>query len=110
MFHKQTLCSVLIQYQAEEAEKQIKAEFQRLHDVLTAEEAMRLKALSDEEGEKITAIHKLIESTEKDVVAMKELIDTIKKEMGNEDLPLLRVKKKKSLLSQCRFVSHECFT
>lgn len=90
MFHKQTLCSVLIQYQAEEAEKQIKAEFQRLHDVLTAEEAMRLKALSDEEGEKITAIHKLIESTEKDVVAMKELIDTIKKEMGNEDLPLLR--------------------
>ncbi|XP_042071837.1 tripartite motif containing 35-28 [Haplochromis burtoni] len=79
-----------IKYQAEEAEKQIKAEFQRLHDVLTAEEAMRLKALSDEEGEKIAGIQKLIESTEKDVVAMKELIDTIKKEMGNEDLPLLR--------------------
>lgn len=63
--------------------------------MLTAEEAMRLKALSDEEGEKIAGIQKLIESTEKDVVAMKELIDTIKKEMGNEDLPLLRVKKKK---------------
>lgn len=79
--------------------------------MLTAEEAMRLKALSDEEGEKIAGIQKLIESTEKDVVAMKELIDTIKKEMGNEDLPLLRVKKtNKSLLSQCRFVSHERFT
>lgn len=79
--------------------------------MLTAEEAMRLKALSDEEGEKIAGIQKLIESTEKDVVAMKELIDTIKKEMGNEDLPLLRVKNKnKSLLSQCRFVSHERFT
>lgn len=80
--------------------------------MLTAEEAMRLKALSDEEGEKIAGIQKQIESTEKDVVAMKELIDTIKKEMGNEDLPLLRVKKnkKKSLLSQCRFVSHERFT
>lgn len=63
--------------------------------MLTAEEAMRLKALSDEEGEKIAGIQKLIESTEKDVVAMKELIDTIKKEMGNEDLPLLRVKKNK---------------
>lgn len=62
--------------------------------MLTAEEAMRLKALSDEEGEKIAGIQKQIESTEKDVVAMKELIDTIKKEMGNEDLPLLRVKKK----------------
>lgn len=62
--------------------------------MLTAEEAMRLKALSDEEGEKIAGIQKLIESTEKDVVAMKELIDTIKKEMGNEDLPLLRVKNK----------------
>lgn len=63
--------------------------------MLTAEEAMRLKALSDEEGEKIAGIQKQIESTEKDVVAMKELIDTIKKEMGNEDLPLLRVKKNK---------------
>lgn len=63
--------------------------------MLTAEEAMRLKALSDEEGEKIAGIQKQIESTEKDVVAMKELIDTIKKEMGNEDLPLLRVKKTK---------------
>lgn len=82
--------------------------------MLTAEEAMRLKALSDEEGEKIAGIEKLIENTEKDVVTMKELIDTIKKEMGNEDLPLLRVKKqtnkKKSLLSQCRFLSHERFT
>lgn len=64
--------------------------------MLTAEEAMRLKALSDEEGEKIAGIQKQIESTEKDVVAMKELIDTIKKEMGNEDLPLLRVKKTKT--------------
>lgn len=82
--------------------------------MLTAEEAMRLKTLSDEEGEKIAGIEKLIENTEKDVVTMKELIDTIKKEMGNEDLPLLRVKKqtnkKKRLLSQCRFVSHERFT
>lgn len=64
--------------------------------MLTAEEAMRLKTLSDEEGEKIAAIEKLIENTEKDVVTMKELIDTIKKEMGNEDLPLLRVKKKQT--------------
>lgn len=79
-----------IKYQAGEAEKQIKAEFERLHQVLYAEEAMRLNALSDEEGEKIAAVQELIEITEKDIVSMKELIDTIKKEMGNEDLPLLR--------------------
>lgn len=79
--------------------------------MLTAEEAMRLKALSDEEGEKIAGIQKQIESTEKDVVAMKELIDTIKKEMGNEDLPLLRVKKtkKKSVITMSFCVSRALY-
>lgn len=79
--------------------------------MLTTEEAMRLKALSDEEGEKIAGIQKLIESTEKDVVAMKELIDTIKKEMGNEDLPLLRVKnkKKKSVITMSFCVSRALY-
>lgn len=79
--------------------------------MLTTEEAMRLKALSDEEGEKIAGIQKLIESTEKDVVAIKELIDTIKKEMGNEDLPLLRVKnkKKKSVITMSFCVSRALY-
>lgn len=86
----------MTQYQAGQAERQIKAEFERLHKVLVTEEALRLKALATEEEQKIAAIEELIENTNKDVVTLKELIDTLKKEMGNDDLPLLRVREDSS--------------
>lgn len=88
--HKFSNAVEYIKYQAGEAEKQIKAEFERLHEALTKEEVMRLNALAAEEEEKIAAIQKLITRTNKDIASLKELIDTLKKEMGNEDLPLLR--------------------
>lgn len=84
--------SCLTQYQAGQAEKQIKSEFERLHAALVTEEALRLKALATEEEEKIAAIQELVTTTNKDIVTLKELIDTLKKEMGNEDLPLLKVR------------------
>lgn len=80
-----------MQHQAGQAEVQIKAEFQRLHEVLVAEEKLRLEALATEEEQKLGAVQNLIEHTKKDIVALKELIDSLKKEMGNEDLPLLQV-------------------
>ncbi|XP_073342119.1 tripartite motif containing 35-28 [Pagrus major] len=88
--HKLNNAVEYIKYQAGQAEKQIKAEFERLHTALVTEEALRLKALAAEEEEKIAAIQELIANTNKDVVNLKELIDTLKKEMGNEDLPLLK--------------------
>lgn len=80
-----------MQHQAKEAERQIHAEFERLHKMLVTEEALRIQALATEEDQKIAAITELIETTTKDIVGLKELIDTLKKEMGNEDLALLRV-------------------
>lgn len=79
-----------IKYQAGQAEKQIKAEFERLHKVLVTEEALRLKALATEEEEQIAAIQEMIDRTNRDIEAMNELKENLKKEMGNEDLPLLR--------------------
>ncbi|XP_042346388.1 tripartite motif containing 35-28 [Plectropomus leopardus] len=79
-----------IKYQAGLAERQIKAEFERLHTALVTEEALRLKALASEEELKIAAIQELINNTNKDIEALNKLSDTLKKEMGNEDLPLLR--------------------
>lgn len=86
-----TLFSSSTQQQAGQAEAQIKEEFQRLREVLVKEETLRLEALAHEEEQKVGAIQKLIEHTKKDIVALKELIDSLKKEMGNEDLPLLQV-------------------
>lgn len=90
MTHKLSNAVEYIKYQAGQAEKQIKAEFVRLHEVLVTEEALRLKALATEEEQKIATIQDLIDNTNKDVVVLKELIESLKKEMGNEDLPLLR--------------------
>lgn len=59
--------------------------------MLVKEETLRLEALANEEEQKVGAVQKLIEHTRKDIVALKELIDSLKREMGNEDLPLLQV-------------------
>ncbi|XP_029359899.1 tripartite motif containing 35-28 [Echeneis naucrates] len=79
-----------IKSQAHQAEKQIKSEFDRLREMLNKEEMMRLNALAAEEEKKITTIHELVRETEDDIVALKQLIVTLKKEMGNEDLPLIK--------------------
>ncbi|XP_015254123.1 PREDICTED: zinc-binding protein A33-like [Cyprinodon variegatus] len=79
-----------IKHQAGEAEKRIKAEFERLHKVLVQEEAKRLEALSNEEQKKLEIMQRAIDMAEEDIVKMKELIETVKKEMGNEDLLLLK--------------------
>ncbi|XP_071382205.1 zinc-binding protein A33-like [Centroberyx affinis] len=79
-----------IKHQAGQAEKQIKMEFERLHKVLVTEEALRLKALATEEEQKIAIIEELIAKTGRDIASLTELIKTLQKEMGNEDLPFLR--------------------
>ncbi|XP_074509261.1 tripartite motif containing 35-28 [Sebastes fasciatus] len=79
-----------IKYQAEQAEKQVKAEFERLHEALVTEESLRLKALATDEEQKIAALNELIEKTNKDIIALNKLSDNLNKEMGNEDLPFLR--------------------
>ncbi|XP_053183439.1 tripartite motif containing 35-28 [Scomber japonicus] len=93
-YKKQTLklsnAAEYIKYQAGVAERQIKSEFERLHKVLVTEEVMRLQALACDEKEKLESIQSMIDKANRDTAALKELIDTLKKEMGNEDLALVR--------------------
>lgn len=84
-------CVNFTQYQAGEAERQIKAEFERLHRALVTEELRRLEVLACEEKEKLESINSAIEKANRDTKALQELIDSLKKEMGNEDLALVRV-------------------
>lgn len=80
------------QSQAGQAEAQIRAEFDSLRLVLANEEALRLKALATEEEQKLCVVQQLIENTSSDILALKQLIESVKREMGNEDLSLLQVK------------------
>lgn len=79
-----------IKSQANQAGKQIKAEFERLHQVLCVEEAARLKALDDENQEKTLALKEKIGCLTRDIAALHELIQTVKREMGDEDLTFLK--------------------
>lgn len=83
---------LLTQVQAGEAEKQIKAEFERLHAVLTREEALCLDALASDETKKIEALQSCMDSLEKDIKKLEELMEGLKKDMQMENLPLLKVR------------------
>lgn len=90
--HITFLSSFTTQSQAGNAEAQIKAEFESLRLVLAKEEASRLKALATEEEQKLRAVQQQIKKTNSDIDALKELIESVKREMGNEDVALLQVK------------------
>lgn len=53
---------------------------------------MRLKALASEEEQKLSAVQQLIGKTNNDIIGLKNLIESVTREMGNEDLALLQVK------------------
>lgn len=71
---------------------QIKAEFESLRLMLADLEASRLKALASEEEQKLSAVQQLIGKTNNDIIGLKRLTESVKREMGNEDLALLQVK------------------
>lgn len=89
--HINSLSSSSTQSQAGQAEAQIRAEFDSLRLVLDKEEAWRLQALATEEEQKVSAVQQLIENTNSDIIALKQLIESVKREIGNEDLALLQV-------------------
>ncbi|KAI5620854.1 hypothetical protein C0J50_19582 [Silurus asotus] len=63
-----------IQIQSEEAEKQIKQEFEKLHQILRDEEASRILALKKEEEQKKKLMKEKIESISHDIVSLNQLI------------------------------------
>ncbi|XP_056142668.1 tripartite motif containing 35-28 [Lampris incognitus] len=79
-----------IKDQAKQAEIVVKAEFERLHKVLVAEEVVRLKALADEEKKKITAMEEKISSITEEMSHLASLIQTVKRQMGSEDIAFLQ--------------------
>lgn len=85
--YKETI--TFIEGQTKEAENQIKQEFERLHQVLNEEEKTRLLALSREEDEKKQVVTEKIEAIGRDITGLAELIQSVKREMGAEDLTFL---------------------
>ncbi|KAG1947516.1 zinc-binding protein A33-like [Pimephales promelas] len=76
--------------QTKEAEAQIKQEFERLRQVLADEETSRINALHREGEEKKLMMNGSIESITRDISALGDLIQTVKREMGAEELTFLQ--------------------
>uniref|UniRef100_A0AAR2KIC1 Uncharacterized protein n=1 Tax=Pygocentrus nattereri TaxID=42514 RepID=A0AAR2KIC1_PYGNA len=78
-----------IKTQAQHTERQIKEEFEKLHQFLRDEEAARLAALKEEEQQKSQMMRRKIEEMNGEISALSDTIRNIEKEMEAEDVLFL---------------------
>ncbi|XP_076866145.1 zinc-binding protein A33 [Brachyhypopomus gauderio] len=79
-----------IKRQAEHTERQIRAEFESLHQFLHNEETARLSELKREEDQKSQAIMGKIDDVEKEMASLTNTIRMTEKEMNSQDIPFLQ--------------------
>ncbi|KAL6483705.1 hypothetical protein MHYP_G00085770 [Metynnis hypsauchen] len=78
-----------IKTQAQHTERQIKEEFEKLHQFLRDEEAARIAALKEEEEQKSRMMRRKIEKMNGEISALSDTIRNIEKEIRAEDVPFL---------------------
>ncbi|KAL7864017.1 hypothetical protein AOLI_G00154370 [Acnodon oligacanthus] len=76
--------------QAQHTERQIKEEFEKLHQFLRDEEAARIAALKEEEEQKSRMMRRKIEEMNGEISALSDTIRNIEKEMEAEDVLFLQ--------------------
>ncbi|XP_036428030.1 nuclear factor 7, brain-like isoform X3 [Colossoma macropomum] len=79
-----------IKTQAQHTERQIKEEFEKLHQFLRDEEAARISALREEEEQKSQRMKEKIEKMSREISALSDTIRAIEEEMGAEDVSFLQ--------------------
>uniref|UniRef100_A0AAR2KTA2 Uncharacterized protein n=1 Tax=Pygocentrus nattereri TaxID=42514 RepID=A0AAR2KTA2_PYGNA len=88
--------------QAQHTERQIKEEFEKLHQFLRDEEAARIAALKEEEEQKSQMMRRKIEEMNREISALSYTIRNIEKEMEAEDVLFLQCKYRNSFNSQAQ--------
>ncbi|XP_049340982.1 nuclear factor 7, ovary [Astyanax mexicanus] len=79
-----------IKSQARKTEKQIKEDFEKLHQFLQEEEVVRIAALREEEKQKSQMMKEKIEKMSREISALSDTIKAIEEEMETEDILLLQ--------------------
>ncbi|KAL2093502.1 hypothetical protein ACEWY4_010814 [Coilia grayii] len=92
-----------IKSQAEQTEHLIKEEFEKLHQFLQDEEAIRLAALKEEEEQSSQMMKKKIDEVESEIVSLSDKIRAIEEEIGSEDLSFLQFGEQTILLFVCLY-------
>ncbi|XP_063076090.1 E3 ubiquitin-protein ligase TRIM35-like [Engraulis encrasicolus] len=79
-----------IKTQAVNTEKQIKQEFEKLHQFLRDEEAARIAALREEEEQKSRMMKEKIEKMSREISSLSDTIRAIEEEMEADDVTFLQ--------------------
>ncbi|XP_076848926.1 E3 ubiquitin-protein ligase TRIM39-like [Brachyhypopomus gauderio] len=76
-----------VKYQAQHTERQIKEEFEKIHQFLRDEEAARIAALKEEEEQKSLMMRRKIEEMSGEIASLSDQIRNTEKEMEAENIP-----------------------
>ncbi|XP_064184585.1 E3 ubiquitin-protein ligase TRIM35-like isoform X2 [Anguilla rostrata] len=90
-----------IKSQAQNTERQIKMEFEKLQQFLKDEEAARIAALREEEGQKGQLMKEKIEKMTEGISSLSEQIGDIEQGLGAEDISFLQSYKDMEKRAQC---------
>ncbi|KAK2850320.1 hypothetical protein Q7C36_009103 [Tachysurus vachellii] len=90
-----------IKIQAQHTERQIKEQFEKLHQFLRDEEAVRIAALREEEEQKSQMMKEKIEKLSRDISSLSDTIRAIVEEMRSEDILFLQNYKATVKRAQC---------
>ncbi|XP_058246885.1 zinc-binding protein A33-like [Hemibagrus wyckioides] len=90
-----------IKIQAKHTERQIKEQFEKLHQFLRDEEAVRIAALREEEEQKSQMMKEKIEKLSRDISSLSDTIRAIEEEMRAEDVLFLQNYKATVKRAQC---------
>ncbi|XP_076120241.1 E3 ubiquitin-protein ligase TRIM35-like isoform X2 [Alosa pseudoharengus] len=90
-----------ITVQAQHTERQIKQEFEKLHQFLRDEEGARTAALREEEEQKSQMMKEKIEKMSREIASLSDSIRAIEEEMGSDDITFLQNYKSTLERAQC---------
>ncbi|XP_058248613.1 zinc-binding protein A33-like isoform X2 [Hemibagrus wyckioides] len=90
-----------IKIQAQHTERQIKEQFEKLHQFLRDEEAVRITALREEEEQKSQMMKEKIEKLSRDTSSLSDTIRAVEEEMRAEDVLFLQNYKATVKRAQC---------
>ncbi|XP_058247871.1 zinc-binding protein A33-like isoform X1 [Hemibagrus wyckioides] len=90
-----------IKIQAQHTERQIKEQFEKLHQFLRDEEAVRITALREEEEQKSQMMKEKIEKLSRDISSLSDAIRAVEEEMRAEDVLFLQNYKATVKRAQC---------